>query len=91
LENNCAHLCLAVPNTFVPLPADGGQVKLTRSEGANDMSNERMNQIGGELRDLCAELESLQARALDRVEELENDYHGVVWQDFRTQQTFIIG
>ena len=45
------------------------------------MSNERMNQINSELRDLCAELVSLQARALHRVEEIENDFNGVVLQD----------
>jgi hypothetical protein len=53
-----------------------------------------MNQINGELRDLCAELESLQARALHRVEELENDFDGVVLQDdvktmFLTMQRLI--
>jgi len=42
------------------------------------MNTERMQQINSELRDLCAELESLQARALRRVEELENDFNGVV-------------
>ncbi len=45
------------------------------------MSAERMNQINNELRDLCTELESLQARALHRVEEVENDFNGVVLQD----------
>jgi hypothetical protein len=64
------------------------------TEGANDMSNERMNQINTELRDLCAELESLQARALHRVEELENDFNGVTLQDdvktmFLTMQRLI--
>jgi hypothetical protein len=58
------------------------------------MSSERMNQINSELRDLCAELVSLQARALHRVEELENDFDGVVLQDdvktnFRTMQRLI--
>jgi hypothetical protein len=37
-----------------------------------------MNQINSELRDLCDELVSLQARALRRVEEIENDFDGVV-------------
>jgi hypothetical protein len=37
---------------------------------------DRMNQINGGLRDLCSELVNLQARALHRVEELENDFHG---------------
>jgi len=36
------------------------------------MSTARMDQISRELIDLTAELESLQARALHRVEELEN-------------------
>jgi hypothetical protein len=45
------------------------------------MSTERMNQINRELRDLCAELDSLQARALHRVEEIENDFNGVVLND----------
>jgi hypothetical protein len=36
----------------------------------------RLKQINNELRDLCAELKSLQAQALRRVEELENDFHG---------------
>ena len=45
------------------------------------MMNERMNQINSEMRDLCAELASLQQRALHRVEEIENDFHGVVLQD----------
>ena len=36
------------------------------------MSAERMKEISRELLDLTAELESLQARALHRVEELEN-------------------
>jgi hypothetical protein len=40
-----------------------------------------MNQLNSELRDLCIELDSLQARALHRVEEVENDYHGVALQD----------
>lgn len=58
------------------------------------MSTERMNQISSELRDLCAELQSLQARALRRVEEIENDFNGVVLQDdvktmFRTMQRLI--
>ena len=42
---------------------------------------ERMNQINNEMRDLCTELDSLQARALHRVEEVENDFNGVVLQD----------
>jgi hypothetical protein len=41
----------------------------------------RMNQINNELRDLCAELASLQERALHRVEELENDFNGFVLSD----------
>jgi len=53
-----------------------------------------MNQISSELHDLCAELVSLQARALPRVEELENDFNGVVLQDdvktnFLTMQRLI--
>jgi hypothetical protein len=40
-----------------------------------------MNQISSELHDLCAELVSLQARALPSVEELENDFNGVVSPD----------
>ena len=42
----------------------------------NTEQTARMHQINSELRDLCAEVESLQARALHRVEELENDFHG---------------
>jgi hypothetical protein len=45
------------------------------------MDAERMKQINGELRDLNAELVCLQARALHRVEEIENDFNGVVLQD----------
>jgi hypothetical protein len=45
------------------------------------MSTERMDQINRELRDLCAELDSLQARALHRVEEIENDFNGVALPD----------
>lgn len=41
----------------------------------------RMWQLNSELRDLCDELVSLQARALRRVEELENDFNGVEWLD----------
>jgi hypothetical protein len=53
-----------------------------------------MNQINRELRDLTAELESLQARALRRVEELENDFHGTplpseVEEMFHTMQRLI--
>jgi hypothetical protein len=44
-------------------------------------NTERMNQISNDLHDLNAELVSLQARALHRVEELENDFNGVVLQD----------
>ena len=40
-----------------------------------------MQQISNELRDLTAELVSLQTRALHRVEEIENDFDGVVLQD----------
>ena len=58
------------------------------------MNTQRMNQISNELRDLNAELISLQARALHRVEELENEFNGVVLQDdvktlFRTMQRLI--
>lgn len=45
------------------------------------MSTERMKQLNNELRDLCAEVDSLQARALHRVEEIENDFNGVVLSD----------
>ncbi|MGA9508939.1 MAG: hypothetical protein WBV55_09990 [Candidatus Sulfotelmatobacter sp.] len=38
------------------------------------MSTERMQQLSSEMRGLNAELESLQARALNLVEELENDF-----------------
>jgi hypothetical protein len=53
-----------------------------------------MQQINSELGDLCAELVSLQARALHRVEEIENDFNGVVLQDdvkvmFLTMQRLI--
>jgi hypothetical protein len=56
---------------------------------------DRLNQLNSEMRDLCAELESLQARALRRVEELENDFHGTPLQDdtktmFLTMQRLII-
>ena len=44
------------------------------------MSTNRMNQLNSELRDLCIELDSLQARALRRVEEIEN-LNGVRLQD----------
>ena len=58
------------------------------------MNTKRMNQISDDLRDLNAELVSLQAPALHRVEELENDFNGVVLQDdvkamFRTMQRLI--
>jgi hypothetical protein len=58
------------------------------------MSAQRMNQIDSELRDLCAELDSLQARACRRVEEIENDFNGVVLPSevkemFRTMQRLI--
>jgi len=58
------------------------------------MSTERMQQISSELHDLNAELVSLQARALQRVEEIENDFDGVVLQDdinamFLTMQRLI--
>jgi hypothetical protein len=53
-----------------------------------------IEQINSELRDLCAELVSLQARALHRVEAVENDFNGVVLPDeatanFRTLQRLI--
>ena len=53
-----------------------------------------MQQISSELHDLNAELVSLQARALQRVEEIENDFDGVVLQDdinamFLTMQRLI--
>ncbi len=41
----------------------------------------RMKQVNSEMRDLCTELESLQARALHRVEEVENDFRGLVLLD----------
>jgi hypothetical protein len=55
---------------------------------------ERINQITIELRDLCAELHSIQARALLRVEEIENDHDGTalpseVQEMFRTMKTLI--
>jgi hypothetical protein len=55
---------------------------------------ERMNQLSSELRDLCAELVSLQERARHRVEELENEFHGTplpsaVKERFRTMQRLI--
>jgi hypothetical protein len=58
------------------------------------MSSERMQQISSELHDLNTELVSLQARALQRVEEIENDFNGVVLQDdvqmmFLTMQRLI--
>jgi len=61
---------------------------------AGNMSTERMQQISSELHDLNAELVSLQARALQRVEEIENDFDGVVLQDdinamFLTMQRLI--
>jgi hypothetical protein len=64
------------------------------SSEADSMSTERMQQISNELRDLTAELESLQTRALHRVEEIENDFDGVVLQDdvktmFLTMQRLI--
>jgi len=77
-----------VPNTFALLT---GESPLSE---ADDMSTERMQQIGNELRDLNAELVSLQTRALCRVEEIENDFNGVVLQDdvknmFLTMQRLI--
>jgi len=58
------------------------------------MNTERMKQISNDLRDLNTELVSLQARALHRVEELENDFNGVALQDdvktmFRTMQRLL--
>ena len=54
----------------------------------------RMEQLNSEMRDLCSELDSLQERALHRVEAIENDFNGVVLQDdveknFRTLQRLI--
>jgi hypothetical protein len=40
-----------------------------------------IEQINSELSDLCTELSSLQARALHRVEAIENDFNGVVLPD----------
>jgi len=53
-----------------------------------------MKQISNELRDLNAELVSLQTRALHRLEEIENDFDGVTLQDdvknvFLTMQRLI--
>jgi hypothetical protein len=45
------------------------------------LSAARLNQLNRELRDLCTELASLQERALHRVEEIENDFYGVVLSD----------
>jgi hypothetical protein len=61
---------------------------------ADYMSTDRMQQIGNELRDLNAELVSLQTRAMHRVEEIENDFNGVVLPDdvktmFLTMQRLI--
>jgi hypothetical protein len=61
---------------------------------ADCMSTERMQQISNELSDLNTELVSLQTRALHRVEEIENDFSGVVLQDdvktmFLTMQRLI--
>jgi hypothetical protein len=54
----------------------------------------RLRQLNSELRDLCDELESLQARALRRVEEIDNDFHGVEIPDgvqtmFKTMQQLV--
>jgi hypothetical protein len=49
----------------------------------------RMRQVNSEMRDLCTELESLQARALHRVEEVENDFRGLVLQG-DLKQNFVI-
>jgi hypothetical protein len=38
-------------------------------------------QINSELRDLCAEVASLQARALHRVETVENDFNWITLPD----------
>ena len=48
---------------------------------AEASTTERMEQLNGEMSDLCAELQSLQARALRRVEEIETDFHGTHLQD----------
>jgi hypothetical protein len=88
LKNNCAYLCPAVPKhvrTIVTGPLTGE---------AESKSTERMQQIGNELRDLNTELVSLQTRALHRVEQIENEFDGVVLQDdvktmFLTMQRLI--
>lgn len=54
----------------------------------------RMNQLNSEMRDLIAEVESLQERALSRVEEIENESNGVrlpddVKANFLTMQRLI--
>jgi hypothetical protein len=55
---------------------------------------DRWTQLHSELHDLCAELESLQKRALHRVEELENDFPEELKKDFpgiqgTTQEMFL--
>jgi hypothetical protein len=72
-----------------------GQLCLSRTEAIlRTMNTERMQQINNEMRDLCTELASLQERALHRVEEIENDFNGVVLSDdvkanFHTLQRLI--
>jgi hypothetical protein len=60
----------------------------------HSMSEERMNQISRELRNLYAELQSLQTRALPCVEEFDNDFYDAplpseVHEMFRTLQRLI--
>jgi len=54
----------------------------------------RLSQLNSEMRDLIAEVESLQERALRRVDEIDNDFHGTplpteVHEMFRTMQRLI--
>jgi hypothetical protein len=71
-----------------------GRSKIPHHFQLRGTMSERIEQLNSELRDLCTELESLQARALRRVECIENDFHGMalpseVKEMFRTMQRLV--
>jgi len=72
-----AHLFPAVPNTYVPLLARRLGSKCACDGSSKErltMSTGRLKEISNELIGLSAELQTIPARALPLVEELENDF-----------------
>jgi len=76
----CAQVGIAVHGTEVTLRAAGFQARLapmTKTKAMTAEQTVRLSQLNSEMRDLIAEVESLQERALRRVDEIDNDFYKV--------------